>query len=59
MTQDKNPGFFRIVLNLFTHNLGLKLLSLALAILLYHALKPTANHSNRTFHDRQIIQTPK
>ncbi len=56
MTKDEKPGFLRTVAGLFTRNWGLKLLSLALAILIYHTLKPTGNNPTRTFHDRQILQ---
>lgn len=37
---EEKPGVFRQLLGLATRNWGLKLLSLVLAILIYHSLKP-------------------
>ena len=42
---------------LFTENLGLKLLALALAIVVYHALK-TDSASNTERNDRHLFQHP-
>jgi len=44
------------ILGLFSHNWGLKLLALTLAIVIYHALKPTSAHS-LTNHDQPIFQS--
>ncbi len=41
MTEKTN--FFRVFLGLFTRNWGLKIISLLLAILVYHALKKPSN----------------
>ena len=41
----------------FTRNWGLKLVALALAIVIYHALKPQT-HSRSNANDRTLIQKP-
>lgn len=40
MTHDRKEGALSRLTGLFTRNWGLKLLALALAILIYHTLKP-------------------
>ncbi|MBP5284598.1 MAG: hypothetical protein ILO34_00630 [Kiritimatiellae bacterium] len=49
----KKRGFFARIANAFAHNWGLKLLSLALALIIYHSLKSdkpqTANDQRRIF----------
>ncbi len=53
--KEKEQSFLRALAGFFTRYWGLKLLALALAILVYHTIKPTG-HPTRTFHDRQLIQ---
>jgi len=50
----KNAVF--IVLGLFTRNWGLKLLALALAIVIYHSLKP-AEGTHQKNNDRTLFQS--
>ncbi len=51
MTEKTN--LLRAFIGLFTRNWGLKLIALLLAILIYHALKPTSQHPSQ-HHDRQF-----
>jgi len=44
------------IFGLFTRNWGLKLLALALAIVIYHSLKPAAG-SRQENHDRSLFQS--
>ena len=39
-----------------TRNWGLKLLALALAIVLYHTMKPAENSRTHENHDRSLFQ---
>ncbi len=54
MTKERGKGIFRSLADLMFRNWGLKLLALALAILIYHTLKPasgpSANGHDRRFH---------
>lgn len=57
MSDDGNSGFFSRFAGLFTHNWGLKLLALALAMLIYHTLKPRqTSWSAQEIHDRTFNQ---
>jgi len=42
---------------LVTHNWGLKLLALALAIVIYHSLKPAGASRQKNDHDRPLFQS--
>jgi len=47
-------------IGLFTRNWGLKILALALAIVIYHSLKPSATDKTgraETQHDRTLFQS--
>jgi len=58
MTDGGKGGFLRRVAGLFTRNWGLKLLSLALAIIIYHVLKPKQSAWNmQDLHDRTLNQS--
>lgn len=51
------PGALRKALGLITKNWGLKLLSLLLAVIIYHSLKTeSGNLGVREKNDRQSIQ---
>jgi len=51
-------SFLANVLGLFTRNWGLKLLALALAIVIYHALKPAGAHrQDHKNNDRTLFQS--
>ena len=57
MSNDRDAGFFSKFAGLFTRNWGLKLLALALAILIYHTLKPKpAEWPAQEIHDRTYNQ---
>jgi hypothetical protein len=51
--EERKRGLFARLANAFAHNWGLKLLSLALALIIYHSLKSdkpqTANDQRRIF----------
>ncbi len=55
MTKAQKSGILQTIINLFVRNWGLKLLALALAILIYHTLKPT-DESNRERPNRSSVQ---
>lgn len=55
MTDDRKRGFLRRVAGLVCHNWGLKLLALALAILIYHTLKPNHVQEAQDVHDRSLF----
>ncbi len=58
MTDGGKGGFVRRVAGTFTRNWGLKLLALALAIIIYHALKPRQSAWNmQELHDRTFNQS--
>ena len=50
MTDGKKRGFFSSAARFFCHNWGVKLVSLALAILIYYALSP----DRRSWHEQDI-----
>ena len=50
-------GFLRRVSTLITRNWELKILSLILAIVVYHSLKPDSKPGKSSSNDRQILQT--
>ena len=53
----RGEAFFKKVAGLFTRNWGLKLLALALALIIYHALKPKqAEWQVQDIHDRTLNQ---
>ena len=54
MKGEKHPvlGFFRSALKLLTDNWGLKVMSLLLAIIIYHSMKSEDSRS-RTDNDRK------
>ena len=57
MSNETGGGFFSKLAGLFARNWGLKLLALALAILIYHTLKPKpAAWPAQEIHDRTINQ---
>lgn len=49
---------FRFLGEALTKNWGLKLLSLALAIVIYHAMKPADARRSQDRNDRNIFQRP-
>ena len=54
--EHQSTGVFRQALSLLTHNWGLKLLSLVLAITIYHSLKPGTDFSHES-NERYIFQS--
>lgn len=51
---------FRYLTEALTRNWGLKLLALALAIVIYHSMKPAGNGSRtHTENDRSFFQDPR
>ncbi len=53
--EKERAGVFRRLLSMLTRNWGLKLLSLALAIIVYHSLKPGSDFSHES-NERYIFQ---
>ena len=53
--EHQKAGFFSRAASLLTHNWGLKLLALILAIIVYHSLKPDIGFTQET-NDRHIFQ---
>ena len=52
--EKKRGGMFRWMFSILTHNWGLKLLALVLAILVYHSLKPNIGSTQKS-NDRHIF----
>jgi len=50
-------NLFSNLVGLFTRNWGLKLLALALAIVIYHALKPAEGTRQKNNNDRTLFQS--
>ena len=55
MKNDSKTGFLRKALLLLTNNWGLKLLSLLLALIIYHSLKPSNGYPHTESDDRQHL----
>lgn len=59
MSNAEKPGFLARAQSVFTRNWGLKLLSLALAIVIYYALKPESQKFSDglrpTNHDKSFF----
>ncbi len=53
--EKKKSGVVRALMTSVTHNWGLKLLALVLAIIVYHSLKQGGEHSHET-NERNIFQ---
>ena len=53
--EHQKAGFFSRAASLLTHNWGLKLLALILAIIVYHALK-TGSSKDIDTNDRHLFQ---
>lgn len=57
MNDERGKEFFSRLAGVFTKNWGLKLLALALAVLIYHTLKPKeAAWPVQEIHDRTLNQ---
>lgn len=54
--EKEKDGFLRRTATLFTRNWELKLLSLILAVIVYHSLKTKSEPGNPPANDRQIFQ---
>jgi hypothetical protein len=54
--EKEKTGFLRRVLTFITQNWQLKLLSLILAIIVYHSLKTKSEPDKIRANDRQILQ---
>lgn len=54
--EKRSAGLFRRALSLLTQNWGLKMLSLVLAIIIYHSLKPGTDFSHES-NERYIFQS--
>jgi hypothetical protein len=54
--EKEKTGFLRRVLTFITQNWQLKLLSLILAIIVYHSLKTNSEPDKVRANDRQILQ---
>ncbi len=53
--EKRSTGIFKRALSLLTHNWGLKLLSLVLAVTIYISLKPGTDFSHES-NERYIFQ---
>ena len=53
--EKKRGGMLRGMFSILTHNWGLKLLALVLAIIVYHSLKPDIGFTQES-NDRHIFQ---
>lgn len=53
--EKRSNGLFKQALSLLTHNWGLKILSLVLAVIIYHSLKPGTDFSHES-NERYIFQ---
>ncbi len=53
--EKKRGGMLRRLFSVLTHNWGLKLLALVLAIIVYHSLKPDIGFTQES-NDRHIFQ---
>ncbi len=53
--EKRSVGVFRRLLSLLTHNWGLKILSLVLALIVYHTMKPGTDFSHES-NERYIFQ---
>lgn len=53
--ENQNRGFFRAAVDALTRNWWLKLLSVVLAIIIYHSLK-TENATPKDPHDTSLFQ---
>lgn len=54
-SERQRAGVFRSIFSLVTHNWALKILSLVLAVIIYHLLKP-GNGFTQEPNDRYIFQ---
>ena len=52
----EKPGILSRLGGIITHNWWLKLLSLVLAIVVYHSLKTDSNTDSTDHHDRHLFQ---
>ena len=52
----EKPGLFSRLGGIIIHNWWLKLLSLVLAIVVYHSLKTDSNTDSTDHHDRHLFQ---